>query len=220
MAHDPWIEIYDALGMRYEEAFGHNPDLQKFVQQALQLLPAKATVLDIGCGTGKPTSSMVAASGHKLHGIDFSPVMIELSRKQVPNGTFELVNMLDYEPAAPFDAAFAIFSTLELERDELPALVNKWTSWIIAGGLLLIGTICADEFQTSVYDADGLYARGIQLTFMGDSTPASFFSKEGWKTLLEQAGFKIEQIETSWFQAPVEAKCDNEPLTYIVARKT
>ena len=214
-----FVDYYNALGMRYEEAFGHNPDLHKFVQQALERLPPEASVLDVGCGTGKPTSSMIAASGRRLHGIDFSPTMIELSRKQVPDGTFELINMLDYEPPTPFDAVFATFSTLEFGRDELPAVVDKWAKWVVADGLLFIGTICADDFQTGVFDADGLYAREIQLTFMGDSTKESFFSRRGWTTMLEHAGFEIVQVETCWFQAPAEAKCDNEPLTFIIARK-
>ena len=91
--------------MRYGEAYGHNPNLHRFIQKALKLLPPKATVLDVDCGTGKPTSSMIVASRRKVHGIDFSPVMVELSQKQVPKGIFELANMLECELATPFGAA-------------------------------------------------------------------------------------------------------------------
>ena len=79
---------------------------------------------------------------------------------------------------------------------------------------------CADEFSTSIYDADGLYARGIRRTFMGHAAKDSFFTRKGWRTLLEDVGFKIEQVETSIFKPPPQAECDDEePMTYIIARK-
>jgi len=39
----------------------------------------KATILDIGCGTG-PLSVLMAGLGHRVTGIDFSPAMIALAR--------------------------------------------------------------------------------------------------------------------------------------------
>jgi 2-polyprenyl-3-methyl-5-hydroxy-6-metoxy-1,4-benzoquinol methylase len=94
----PSAEFFDGIGIKYEEAFAHDIGLQNFIGKALSVLPPKAKVLDIGCGTGKPTSSMIAANGHNLHGIDLSPVMVELSRKNVPLGAFEVADMLHFNP--------------------------------------------------------------------------------------------------------------------------
>lgn len=221
MAYNPTSDFYDNLGMRYEDAFGHDVGLHHFVQKSLARLPANSAVLDIGSGTGKPTSSMIADSGRQLFGIDFSPVMIELSRKQVPSGSFELVNMLDYKPVRSYDAAFAIFSLFHFTRDEMTAMAAKWSRWIVPNGFIFIGTMVAEDFPTepSMFDADGQCARGIEHTFMGKRIGNLLYTKHGWKTLLESVGFEVVETETSNFQAPEEAKCDVEPHYYIAARR-
>lgn len=221
MAYNPAADFYDGLGMRYEEAFGHDVGLHNFIERALGMLPPNATVLDVGCGTGKPTSSMIAASARRLHGIDFSSVMIGLSRKQVPNGSFEQANMLEFNPREPFDAAFSIFSTFHLTRDEMTTVAAKWSEWIVPNGFIFIGTMVADDFpnEPHMFDPDGQCARGIEHTFMRKRIGNLLYTKDGWKALLKQVGFAIVHTEMSPFQAPADAECDLEPHFYIAARK-
>ncbi|KAF5872237.1 putative type 11 methyltransferase protein [Botrytis fragariae] len=140
---NPAADFYDNLGIRYEKSFGHDEGLIAFITESLNLLPASsdATVLDIGSGTGVPTSSLVVSSGRKLYGIDFSPVMIELSKRQVPGGTFQLTNMLDFFPKSPsqFQGAFAIFSLFHFSREEMEIAAEKMSGWIAPGGYIFIG---------------------------------------------------------------------------------
>jgi len=219
---NPAADFYSALGMKYEESYGHDEGLINFVSGSLQLLPPDATVLDIGSGTGIPTSKMVVSSGRKLHGIDFSPVMVELSKKQVPRGTFEVINMLEFEPAAPFDGAFAVFSLFHLSREEMTEVAEKWSRWIKPGGYIFIGTMVAEDFPTEPYmfDEDGQCARDIEHTFMGKQTSNLLYTKDGWERLLQKVGFEVVKTEMVPFQAPPEAECDSEPHYYITARKT
>lgn len=123
----PSADFFDDLGLKYEESFGHDQGLIDFVKSSLELLPKDAFVLDIGCGTGKPTSALVVESNRKLHGIDSSAVMIDLSQGQVPDATSELVNMLKFKPEAQFDAAFAIFSLFQFSRDEMTMVAQKFS---------------------------------------------------------------------------------------------
>ena len=222
MADGIEADFYDDLGIRYEEAFGHDAGLNKFLLGALNRLAPTASVLDIGSGTGKPTSSMIAASGRRVHGIDYSSVMTELSRKQVPRGSFEHVNMLEYKPKEPFDAAFAIFSLFHLTREEMAIAAAKWPEWIAPSGYIFIGIMVADDLPTeqSMFDADGLYARNVPHMFMGETGGAFLYTKNGWKTILEKVGFEIVQTGTYIFQPPAEAKSNAEPHYYITARRT
>ncbi|KAA6413696.1 MAG: SAM-dependent methyltransferase [Lasallia pustulata] len=79
MAYNPAADFYDDPGMRYGEAFGHDAGFHSSIRRTLEMLPPNAAVLDIGSGTGKPTSSIVATNGRRVHGINFSLVMIGLS---------------------------------------------------------------------------------------------------------------------------------------------
>jgi hypothetical protein len=49
MAIIPSVDYYDELAASYEDAFSHDPGLQKFIQASLDLLPANSKVFDVGC---------------------------------------------------------------------------------------------------------------------------------------------------------------------------
>ena len=50
-----------------------------------QMLPAGATVLDLGCGTGVPISQALIERGFNVHGVDASPTMVAAFRANFPN---------------------------------------------------------------------------------------------------------------------------------------
>ncbi|KAF2188437.1 hypothetical protein K469DRAFT_724911 [Zopfia rhizophila CBS 207.26] len=161
MVLNPAADFYDHLGMN------------------LELLPLEASVLDVGSGTSKPTWSIVVASGRKLHGTDFFPVMIDLSKKQVPGGTFGLVNMIDFAPKeGPFDAAFAVFSLFHFSREEMSIPAEKFNTWVAPGAYIFIGTMVAEDFQPNQINSTGTGSRIGNL----------LYSKEGWAELLEKSG--------------------------------
>lgn len=216
----PSTEIFNQKGLKYEEAFGHDAGLQKNVQNFLELLPANARVLDCGCGTAKPVSHSIAASGRRVHGIDLSPTMVDLSRKQVPHGTFEEVNMLSYAPSDKFDGVVASLSLFELTREELTTMAHKWFQWLRPNGLLLILVIGADDVKTSpeMWDSDGQCVQRIGWTFMSRTVYITLFTKAGWNSLLEGAGFSIVHTETDTF-VPAAEGCDVEPHYFVIARK-
>ena len=217
-------DFYDGLGMRYEENYGHDPGFHKIVQRFLSLLPPNITVLDVGCGTGKPVSSMIAESGRRPYGIDLSPVMVELSKKQVPKGTFQQCDMLHFTPSSParFGAATALFSMFELSRAELTLMAQRFFQWIQPGGFLLIAVIGAEDLDATKpehYDEDGECAHGIEENFMAHKLFVTLFTKSGWNKLLESVGFEIVHTETQSFVAPASARSDEFLYYYVIAKK-
>jgi trans-aconitate methyltransferase len=63
-------------------------------QQISKLLPAGASVLDVGCGTGQLARFLldrVAISSYR--GIDFSPVAVSMASALCPEATFDLVDI-------------------------------------------------------------------------------------------------------------------------------
>ncbi|RAL62272.1 hypothetical protein DID88_004839 [Monilinia fructigena] len=223
------IEYYDDLAKVYEDAFSHDMGLHEFIEMTLLELPSTAKVLDIGCGTGKPVSYTMAAHGHRVHGIDLSGAMIELSLKRVPSGSFEQVNMLKYSPqflknTPDIDVIFAIFSLFYLSRKETATMISKMFNWLKPNGLLCIGTISAEDFETipSMYDVDGLCATDVEMTFMGSRCSSmTAFTKQGWKSVIEAAGFEIIYTKKNLFvprPSPGVAS-DDEMHYFIMVRK-
>lgn len=202
MASNSAAAVYDDLGIGYEEGWGHNQGLIDFVKSSIELLSKDAFVLDIGSGTGKPTSQLVIESGRKLHGIDISPVMIDLSRKQVPDATFELINMLDFNLKIKFDAAFAIFSLFHLSRDEITRAVQKFSEWLVPQGFLFIGTFDVEysDEGAHMFDQDMECTKAIERSFKGKKVLNTFYTKEGWKNLLVRFGFEVLKTESIPFR--------------------
>lgn len=215
-------DFYSELGTRYEDAFGHNPGLRKIVQRFLALLPPNTTVLDVGCGTGKPVSFMISESGRRPYGIDLSPVMVELSKKQVPQGTFQQCNMLHFAPSpASFSGAIAVLSLFGLSRAEITQMAQRFFQWIQPGGFLLIGVFGAEDCNTKPeqYDGDGECAHGIESTFMAHQSFMTLFTKPGWTKLLQGAGFEIVHTETDHFTTSSSARCDDDLYYYLIAKR-
>ena len=222
MAYTTTAEFYDSISSKYQEVYGHCQDHIQFVHQALELLAPHASVLDVGCGSGEPTARMVAASGRNIHGIDFSPKMISLCRNQVPNGTFEVADVLEYQPASPFDAAMATFSLLNFSHEQMTSLFAKFYGWINPHGYLFIGTLHSDGCQAAPEASGEPNEHGARLTqmrFMGNSAPILLYDDRGWKLLLENAGFEVITTSMALFEPPLEAESDSELHYYIIARK-
>ena len=153
----PSDDFFNEIGVEYEEAFGHDAGLRQIVQRFLEMLPANTYVLDCGCGTGKPVAGLIVESGRRVHGIDLSQNMVNLSRKQVPGGSFERTNMLDYSPTEDFHGIIAMLSLFELTREEVTTMAAKWFQWLCPNGMLLIGVFGAEDCETTpeMYDRDG-----------------------------------------------------------------
>jgi SAM-dependent methyltransferase len=221
----PDIPYYDELALSYESAFSHDPGLHAFIQRALTYLPPKSQVLDIGCGTGKPVSTTMAASGHSVTGIDLSSAMIEQCRAQVPTGTFYQSSMLTWTPSQAPDAQaiFTIFSLFMLSKKELASMLSKMHGWLRDDGVLCLGTICAEDLETrrEMWDEKGECASGVEMMFMGSRCKMTAFTKEGWKSMLREAGFEVFFLKKELFvpKAAPGVETDDEMHCFIMAKK-
>lgn len=101
-------------------------------------LPVNAYLLDCGCGTGRPVAKMIVESGGHVHGVDFAPAMVELSRKQVPHWTCKKANMLEYAHTISFNRIIVRLYPFALTREEITTMARKWAKWIAPEGLLLM----------------------------------------------------------------------------------
>ena len=219
MATDINPALFDSMGADYEKAFGHDPGLHKFIEKVLALLPPSSKVLDVGCGTGRPVSSTLASNGHKVTGIDISPSMAELSRKAVPSGEFEVADMTKYVPKDKMNAIFNILCLFWLDRKGMEDQCKKWHEWLLPGGIVCICTFGAEDLHPTkeMYDEDGLCASGMEFLFMGRKAQLLLMTKEGWKRILEAAGFEIVETLEDYFQPKGDTQ--EEFHHFIIARK-
>lgn len=181
------MEVFDQLAEKYQGEHSHNPYQAALIEQIGTTLPAGASVLDLGCGTGVPTAKTLTESGHRVVGVDIAEGMLRHAREQVPAAEFVHANFAEL-PAdfGSFEAVTAFFSLLMLSKAEIERTIDKVAGWLKPGGFFGIGMVN--------FDADS-----IPIEFMGVPVTVSGYLEPDLKAVLEAHGFTVVSIETVFF---------------------
>ncbi|MBM7788905.1 class I SAM-dependent DNA methyltransferase [Tenggerimyces flavus] len=102
-------------------------------------------VADLGCGPGKVTS-FLHGLGVDVFGIDLSPEMIALARKENPGLRFDVGSMtaLDLPPAS-VSGIVASYSIIHVPDEALPSLFDGFARVLAPGGEVLVVFFTGDE---------------------------------------------------------------------------
>lgn len=213
--------LFDGLNVEYEHAYRDNPYKKACVRKAISLLKAGSRVLDVGCGTGVPVSQMLADAGMKVTGLDIAPKMIELASDRVPNGSFEVSDMLEYQPHADFEGIFIIYSHLQLSYASFHYATFKFARALSPDGIIVIGqsptdTRVADD--DAAFDSTKSYVEDYNLPFWGEPLSTFMMSREGQLEFLRSMGLEVVYETVDDFQ-PDNPKCGVETQQYVIARR-
>lgn len=135
--------------------------------------------LDLGCGSGIP-ARYFASKGMRVIGIDISPEMIPLAKKQVPGVPFICADMETEWPGNTFDGICAFFSLLHLPKKRTVRLLDNVYKWLRPGGTLAITVVTGTE-------------EGLCDKFMGEDVAVylSYYTKEELLSYLRTIGFLV-----------------------------
>ncbi len=197
--------LFDKLGQKYQDTYDvDRPGLQQLLLRVSnQLLPG-ADVLDLGCGTGKPVSKMLADAGCRVTAIDLSQQMVDIAKSNVPSASVIKANMMKYRPDKDFDGIFAIFSLIQLPRREIYSMAFKMAQWLKPGGLFVFATV--DWTDQKFVPEHPLDPRGewSYLSWMGHVSRVNTFSPGDWLKLLNSTGITIQSVEASSYANELE----------------
>ncbi|RMZ86825.1 hypothetical protein DV736_g5950, partial [Chaetothyriales sp. CBS 134916] len=208
--------LFDSVGPAYEAAFKGSGQ-QASLDWLLAQLPAHSSVLDIGCGTGRPVVAVLADAGHTVLGIDVSGAMIAAAKQNVPNATFEKVDIKDFSPPSrqKFDAITVYFSLIaSVTQEEIRKYIAKIYTWLKDdGGIFLFATV-------------PIPGDNLEITWMGRPIVASSLSADEIVESVQAAQFEVLKTESSTFlpKAAEAGICDKdevweEPHLFVYAKK-
>ena len=106
-------------------------------------LPVKATVLDLGCGTGEPIARFFIHHGHQITGVDFSEPMLDIARKRFPNHTWLNQDIRTFNTDTTYDGviAWGSFFTYHKMNNEHISIYSQGSSKPGGAALITIGHI-------------------------------------------------------------------------------
>ncbi|MXG28703.1 class I SAM-dependent methyltransferase [Streptomyces sp. YIM 132580] len=203
----PAATVFDALGTEYERAFAGSAAHGASLDRLLEHLAPGSRVLDVGSGTGVPTARRLAGAGHRVVGVDVSPVMTALAARQVPEAEFRCADIREAAWAdGEFDAVCVYFSLLQLSRGEQRELLGRLARAVKPGGRLVVATVPVDVADVSA-------------VFMGQPVVVSSFGEDEFASVVAGAGFAVEERHSVLF-TPDHPAGAPEPHLFLHGRRS
>ena len=174
------IEIYKKHARAWTELRGDFLYEKAWLDLFLTLIPAHSTLLDLGCGSGKPIADYLIQQGHTLIGVDSSDVMIAMAQKNFPKQTWVQADMRTVELDQKFNAILAWDSFFHLTPDDQRQMFAQFAQFSVANTALMftsgptVGEAMGDMFGDALYHAS--------------------LSQDEYRVLLKQYGFNVVKM--------------------------
>jgi trans-aconitate methyltransferase len=103
-------------------------------------LPAEATVLDLGCGSGSPVAKHMAEHGLHVTGVDSSPTLISLCRERLPDHEWLVGDMRLLQVRRRFDGILAWDSFFHLTPDDQRWMFDVFAQHAASSAVLMFNS--------------------------------------------------------------------------------
>lgn len=157
---------------------GGAPFEQPWLDRFRALMPDRPSVLDLGCGSGKPIASYLIAQGATITGIDASGPLLDFARAQyAPPHTWIEADMRELNLAQTFDGLIAWHSFFHLSPDDQRAMFAIFSRHVRPGGALMF---------TSGHEAEEVIGE-----WQGEALYHGSLSPNEYRSRLDTAGFDL-----------------------------
>ncbi|MET8812808.1 methyltransferase domain-containing protein [Streptomyces sp. NPDC004549] len=134
--------FYDAVAEDYaatfRDSYAGRPLDRALLRAYAELVGPGRPVADLGCGPGEVTA-LLASLGLDVYGLDLSPAMVEIARREHPGLRFEQGSMLELPlPDGALAGVVSWYSSIHTPLDRLPALFREYRRALTPGGHLLL----------------------------------------------------------------------------------
>jgi SAM-dependent methyltransferase len=136
-----------------ERCLYEKPWLDRF----LALLPPKAAVIDIGCGSAEPIARYFIENGCTVTGVDSSPSLIGICKRRFPDETWIVADMRALPPLGRYDGILAWDSFFHLTPDDQRKMIPAFARIASAKAALMFtcGPSCGEAIGN--YQGEPLY---------------------------------------------------------------
>jgi ubiquinone/menaquinone biosynthesis C-methylase UbiE len=204
-AHDALAELYaDRLADALDRMPAERAVLDLFCELVLAAGVGTA-VADVGCGTGR-LAPYLAARGLAPRGVDLSPEMVRVARRDQPGFDFDVADVRDL-PFADASLAGVVgwYSLMYLAPGDRAAAFDELARVVAPGGYLV----------TAFKAGDGELRRGGRSTGLGVEFDLYYLSPAEMEQRLADAGFTA----VFWGGRPAEER-EISPQGYLLARRS
>jgi SAM-dependent methyltransferase len=171
------IGLYERRGLEFDQVRGRALVEKPWLDKFTSLLPDKASILDIGCGSAEPIAHYFIESGYDVTGVDASSSLIDLCRQRFPQNHWHIADMRQLALWKRFDGLIAWHSLFHLTSQDQQALFDVFDRH-------------ASDSATLMFTAGPDHGETIGSLF-GTPLYHASLSFEEYEALLGERGFHI-----------------------------
>lgn len=175
---DQIVGLYERHADAWDSDRGRDLTIEKdWMNRFLALVPAGASILDIGCGSGQPISRYLIEHGFDVVGVDSSPTLISLCRSRFPDQEWIVADMRTLSVNRTFHGLIAWDSFFHLSHDHQRQMFSIFSRHSAAGAALMFTSGTGHGESMGSYCGERLYHASL--------SPAEY------RTLLSSHGFSV-----------------------------
>jgi len=183
------VFAYNNSARKYEKKFSQYEIYLRQITLFSDLFIAGQSILDLGCGPGL-NAGIFSRKGLSVTGVDNSSEMINLARKNCPEGDFQLDSATDFLPKNIYDGICLSFIIVHLETDKVVDLLQRISGYIKPEGKLYISFMSGKEpgYEKTSFSENEIYF--------------NYFDKDFIISSLEENGFRLISSHTAPYEEP------------------
>jgi mutator protein MutT len=132
---DKNLSYYEANAKEYiNETI--NLDIEDIRNKFISMLPSKAHILDLGCGSGRD-SRVFLDLGYSVTAIDPSHAIASITSKFLGQAV-QIQKAQDIKEVGQYDAIWACASLLHVPKTDIPVVISKLVNALRPGGIMYI----------------------------------------------------------------------------------
>lgn len=174
---DQIIGLYRRHAQAWAHLRGSELEEEVWLEKFVRVLPASCSVLDIGCGSGKPIGQYLFDNGCAVTGIDSSPELIEIARREVPECDWLISDMRHLRIGKKFNGIVAWNSSFHLTPDDQRRMFPIFEQHAAPAAALMFTSGPSHGDAIGEFEGEALYHSSLD----GDE----------YRTLLDQHGFEV-----------------------------
>lgn len=152
------------------------------------------SVIEVGCADGRDAEEILKRTVNYI-GFDSSKKLIELAKKNLPEGNFLVEDMRTYKFPPSLDIVFAFASFIHLNKKELKAIIMDIHRSLNNGGVLFLSLKRGDSYRSYI-KRDGM---GERLYYLYNPENIKKITHDYFKEVLRTTGFTTNE-NTEWFE--------------------
>ncbi len=177
------IETYDKMASHYKDR--RSALIMYDLIDRLIALMMGDELLEIGSGPGRD-ARVFADKGLHVTGMDLSSSLVEIARKDVPEASFLVGDVLDMPFSdATYHGIWTCATLHHLKKEDLPLALNEMFRVLKPGAPAFI----------SVKGGEGEYFK-LDLEFEGNERFFAYYKQDEFEKFLKDAGFELVDIWT------------------------